>query len=69
MKPLDEEDIYGEEFDFRYENRIYINRLKDEIILDNTFNRTDDVDTKFAISHGLALSVKLSVRALADEFE
>eukprot|EP00658_Telonema_sp_P-2_P061028 TRINITY_DN4978_c0_g1_i5.p1 TRINITY_DN4978_c0_g1~~TRINITY_DN4978_c0_g1_i5.p1 ORF type:complete len:362 (+),score=89.16 TRINITY_DN4978_c0_g1_i5:188-1273(+) len=61
-KQLDEEDIYGEEFDFRYDTRgIYINRLKDEIILDQNFNRSDDIDTKFAISHGLALSVKLSV--------
>ena len=47
-----------------YDNRIYINRLKDEIVLNNNFDRSDDIDAKFAVSHGLALSCKLSVRVL-----
>jgi len=63
VKPLDPDDVTvsQEEFDFRYDSKIYIDRLKDEIILNDDFSRSDDVDAKCAISHGLSLCVKLSV--------
>lgn len=61
VKPLDPEDVYAEEFDFRYDSKIYIDRLKDEIVLNDEFSRSDDIDAKCAISHGLSLCVKLSV--------
>jgi len=58
-KVLDEEEF--EEFDYAHADKFYIDRLKDEIVLNSDLTEEEDIIAKCAISHGLALGVKLAV--------
>ena len=50
-----------EEFDYSYGAEFRIDRLKDEVIMEEGLSREEEVKKMCAVSHGLALCVKLSV--------
>eukprot|EP00656_Telonema_subtile_P008194 TRINITY_DN13837_c0_g1_i1.p1 TRINITY_DN13837_c0_g1~~TRINITY_DN13837_c0_g1_i1.p1 ORF type:complete len:275 (-),score=68.16 TRINITY_DN13837_c0_g1_i1:184-1008(-) len=58
-KPLSEEQY--EEFSFNYGSDFRIDLLQDAITLKSEWNTEDDILGKCAVSHGLALSLKLAV--------